>query len=111
MRAPTECLRDILEAIERIERRCGGRRKAFDADELLQVWVLHHLQTIGDACRALPEDFRARHSAVPWNRAIGMRHILVHHYFEIDADIVWSVVENELAPLKRAILAILSGGD
>ena len=34
---------------------------------------------------------------------IGMRHVLVHGYFEIDLDIVWSVIENDLQSLKRQI--------
>lgn len=38
---------------------------------------------------------------------IGMRHVLVHGYFSIDLDIVWSVIENDLDPLKTAILNVL----
>jgi uncharacterized protein with HEPN domain len=36
-----------------------------------------------------------------------MRHILVHDYFGVDADVVWSVVERDLGPLKREIAALL----
>ena len=108
MRDPTERLRDVLEAIERIEQRCTGGKAAFAADELLQVWVIHHLQTIGEACRSLPEEFRQHHVQVQWSRIIGMRHVLVHHYFEIDVDIVWSVVERDLPKLKTGVTAILA---
>lgn len=38
---------------------------------------------------------------------IGMRHILVHEYFEIDLDIVWSVVENDLIDLKEQIKNVI----
>jgi len=108
MRDPRERLRDALEAIEQIERRVGGDRREFDGNELLQVWVLHHLQRVGEACRALPAELRRRNANVGWKRIIGMRHVLVHQYFEIDKDVVWAVVERELAPLKNALQGILS---
>jgi uncharacterized protein with HEPN domain len=37
-----------------------------------------------------------------------MRHILVHHYFQIDADQIWSVVEHDLRPLRKRVQAILA---
>lgn len=76
-------LLDILEAIERIEKYAAQGREAFAQDELIQTWIVHHLQIIGEACRALPTDFRKRYPEIPWAQIIGMRHILVHHYFGI----------------------------
>lgn len=108
MRDMQERLRDILEAIERIERHAVSGRRGFDADELLQVWVIHHLQIIGEACRSIPEEMRESCPQVPWTRIIGMRNILVHHYFGIDAELVWSAVESELPALKSAVLALLA---
>lgn len=49
MRDPRERLRDILDAVARIERYTSRGREAFDKDELIQVWVVHHLQIIGEA--------------------------------------------------------------
>jgi hypothetical protein len=43
-----------------------------------------------------------------WSKAAGMRHILVHHYFQIDADAVWNVVEHDLRPLQERVRAILA---
>ena len=108
MRNPAERLRDILEAIDRIQERCGGGRSAFDADEMLQVWVLHHLQVIGESSRSLREDFRNSHPDVPWQRIIGMRHILVHHYFDVDTEVVWQVVANDLPQLRLQIALLLA---
>ncbi len=107
MRDESERLRDILEAIERVEKYAARGRAAFDEDELIQTWVVHHIEVIGEACRALPEEFQARYAGVPWSDIIGMRNILVHHYFGIDPDAVWSVVERDLPDLKLNVQAIL----
>jgi len=107
MRDESERLRDILEAIERIEKYAARGRAAFDEDELVQMWVVHHIEVIGEACRALPDEFQARYAGVPWSDIIGMRNILVHHYFGIDPDAVWAVVEHDLPDLKLNVQAIL----
>lgn len=111
MRDDGERVRDMLEAIERIERHAGRGRDAFAADELLQTWMLHHLRIIGEAARALTPAFRQRHSAIPWSKIIGMRTILVHHYFDIDLPIVWSVIEKDVTSLKRELTALLRSGE
>lgn len=108
MRAPRERLEDILEAISRIERYSARGREAFERDELIQNWVVRHLQIIGEAARALPEGVRGLAPEVPWPKIIGMRHILVHDYFGIDTEVVWNVVERGLPGLKREIEKMLS---
>jgi uncharacterized protein with HEPN domain len=95
------------EAIEKVERFAGAGRPAFDADERTQVWCVHHIQIIGEAARALSEEFRQRSPQIPWAEIIGMRHILVHDYFGIDLDEVWGVVERDLPVLREQIRSIL----
>lgn len=107
MRDDRERLRDILEAVERIERYAAKGRDAFERDELIQVWIVHHLQLVGEAARALSEDFRAAHPEIPWSQIVGMRNILVHNYFGIDTEIVWAAVERDLPALKAQIVSAL----
>ena len=107
MRDPRERLRDILEAIERIERYTSRGRAEFDRDELVQTWVLRHLQIIGEATRVLPDDVRSMAPDIPWGQISGMRHVLVHDYFGIDLDLVWNAVERDLPELKRAAERLL----
>jgi len=107
MRDDRERLLDIQEAIERIEKYSVRGREAFERDELIQTWVLHHLQIIGEAVRALSTELTQKHSEVVWSKIIGMRNILVHNYFNIDAAIVWAVIENDLPVLKQQINELL----
>ena len=80
---------------------------AFEDDELIQNWMVNHIAIIGEACRALPNEFQSRFTAVPWVDIIGMRNLLVHHYFGIDINAVWSVVERDIPELKFNIQIIL----
>lgn len=111
MRGHRERLQDILEAIERVEKYAARGKAAFDQDELVQVWILHHLQVIGEAARSLSPEIMETLPEIPWSDIIGMRTVLVHHYFEIDSEIVWSVVEKDLAPLKERVRAQLERED
>jgi uncharacterized protein with HEPN domain len=100
-------LRDIALAIDRIQAETALGPEVFRKDLKLQVWVLYHLQILGEACRGLSEAFRARFSDPTWTKAIGLRNILVHHYFEIDQELVWQVVENDLPSFRKMVESAL----
>jgi len=61
MRSDRERLLDIQEAIERIKKHAGRGRQAFEKDELIQNWIVHHLQILGEAAARVSEDFRDSH--------------------------------------------------
>jgi uncharacterized protein with HEPN domain len=107
MRTDRERLEDVLEAIERIEKYAASGQKRFQTDELIQNWITHHLQIIGEACRALSPNFQKSHPDIPWAEIVGMRNILVHDYFGIDLVEVWEVVERDLPLLKPKIKTLL----
>lgn len=111
MRDDREWLLDILEAIERIEKYSSKGRQAFEEDELIQNWIVHHLQIIGEALRSISEDFRREHNDIPWRETIGMRNILVHRYFDLDTDLVWKAVTRDLPDLKEKVKAALDEGE
>ena len=98
---------DILEAIERIEKYSSRGRQTFEEDELIQNWIVHHLQIIGEALRSISDDFRREHDDIPWKETIGMRNILVHRYFDLDTDLVWKAVMRDLPDLKERVRSSL----
>jgi uncharacterized protein with HEPN domain len=107
VRDPTERLRNMLDAIAAIERYRDRDRASFDRDELLQVWFLRHLQILGEAASGLPQDVRVLAPDVPWPSIVGMRNVLVHGYFDIDADIVWEAARRDVPALRSALQRLL----
>jgi uncharacterized protein with HEPN domain len=100
-------LADILEGIARVEKYAASGREAFLCDELIQTWIVHNIQIIGEAAGKLSRDFRALHSEVPWPQIAGMRNIIIHDYFGIDLDQVWQVVERDLPVLRSQVESFL----
>lgn len=85
MRDDRERLLDLREAIERIEKYTAAGRSALERDELIQTWVIYHLQIIGEAARALSPELRDRYPYIPWSKIIGMRNILAHRYHDLSS--------------------------
>ncbi len=103
MRREAERLQDILDAITAIERYASQGRQAFDEQELIQVWVVHHLQIIGEAANALSSDLMNQYSEVPWAQIVAFRNIVVHEYFRVSLNLVWAILQNNLPLLKVTV--------
>lgn len=103
MRSDADRAADILRAIERIERRIGADYEQFLRDEMLQTWVVHHLEIIGEAIKGLSEGFRAARPDVPWSEAARMPDRLIHACWDIDVRAVWQTARRDLPPMGDAI--------
>jgi uncharacterized protein with HEPN domain len=101
-------LEDILEAIAKIRRYTGGLSlQTFTADAKTLDAVIRNLEIIGEAVKQIPEEIRSLRPEVEWKRVGRLRDILIHQYFGVDAQIVWDIVQNKLAPLEQAIKVLL----
>lgn len=107
MRGDRERLLDILEAIDRIERQASRGRRVFETDELVQTWIVHHLEILGEAARGVSPELRERHQEVPWPEMVATRNVLAHGYFGIDTERIWVTVSKDLPRLRRQIAPIL----
>ncbi|MCW5938356.1 MAG: DUF86 domain-containing protein [Fimbriimonadaceae bacterium] len=103
MRDPKERLRDILEAVAAIQRQRPQTKEEFEQNELVQGWFVRHLQIIGEAARAVPQEVRALAPDVEWAKVVGMRNVLVHGYFDVDVDIVWEAATRDVVALGQSI--------
>jgi uncharacterized protein with HEPN domain len=78
MRTDRDRLEDILNAAGKALERSSVGREAFLSDEMLQVWMIHHLEVIGEAVYRLSKAIKDEHLAVPWRQIAAIRHILIH---------------------------------
>ena len=108
MRLDRERLLDILEAIEAIERHLPTTRQEFDANELVRVWCLRHIEIIGEAAAKLSQEARDQAPNLPWKQIVGMRNTLIHACFDVNWRRVWEVLADDIQPLKRGVQALLA---
>ena len=102
-------LKDILEASRRIQSYTEDMGyDDFEIDTKTQDAVMRNLEIIGEATKQLSETVRQQAPHIPWRNIARMRDKLIHHYFGINLDIVWSVIQNDLPPLMTAITGILA---
>jgi len=102
-------LKDILEAIHKIERYTENISfEEFVNNELVQDGVVRNLEIIGEAAKNIPGDIKREYPDVEWRKIAGLRDILIHAYFGIDVEIVWDIVKNKVPKLKEKIEEILS---
>jgi len=97
----------MADAISHIEKYAAQGKPAVESSELIQVWIVHHLQILGEAARGISEESQKKYPRIPWSKIIGFRNILVHHYFAIDPSEIWQVVVVDIPPLKKEIERIL----
>lgn len=107
MRSDMDRLSDIIEAIRRIRGKLPQTKGDFTGSDLLQIWVLYHIQIIGEAANGISSAFRNAHPSVPWQDIIAMRNLLIHQYFGIDLDEVWNTARKDLPSLEKEIIEIL----
>ncbi|MCC6575687.1 MAG: DUF86 domain-containing protein [Planctomycetes bacterium] len=96
-RARIHHILDAAEAVLRwIEHKSG---KEFANDDLLIAATSYEIQIIGEAARNLSEEFTNGNPQLPWHKIIGMRHRIVHDYYVVDAQILWTVATTHIPPL------------
>lgn len=107
-RADDDFLRDIREAVRRIETYTRAvTYDSFLADIKTQDAIVRNLEIIGEATKSLSSGLRERYPDVPWKGMAGVGDRLIHHYFGVNLDIVWDIITVELSVLQSQIEASL----
>jgi len=88
------------EAVEFVRDSCRGN---LDDDRKLTLSLVKDVEIIGEAAYQVTEDTRRTLPEIPWDDIIGMRHRLVHAYFDINLDILWKTVQEDLPPLIQIL--------
>ncbi len=99
---------DMLEACKKIERYTSEHSlESFMNDEKTIDAVVRNFEIIGEAANKIEDEFKSKYPKIEWNRLRGFRNRIVHEYFGIDNEIVWSICQNYLTKLKVRLEYIL----
>lgn len=105
-------LEHIAEAIQRLQTYAGDlSEQELEQDVLRYYGIVKNIEIIGEAARMLTEQFKLAHPEVEWRSISDMRNFLVHEYFQVDSEVVFSVIHNEIPELQTHITQYLSETD
>lgn len=101
-------LQDILEAIERIQEYVGSAGyEEFSKNSIKIDAVLRNLEIIGEAAVQLPKEIKEEYKVIPWRDIQDFRIVVAHHYWNINRERIWDIIENKLDTLKHQVEEIL----
>ena len=102
-------LRHMLDAAREVMSFTENRaREDLNNDRILELALIKAIEIIGEAATKLTKQCRDNSPQIPWENVIGMRNRLIHPYFDVNRDILWSTVEDDLPPLASEIEKILT---
>lgn len=101
-------LKDILEAMDAIDGFVEGLNlESFKNDDLRSSAVIRKFEIIGEASKNLPESIRQQYTSIPWKEMGGMRDRLIHFYFGIKYDLVWTTIKDVIPQIRPLINKVL----
>ena len=105
-------LLDMLLAARDAQKFIHGMEKAqFLDSDLHQSAVIRALGVIGEAAGKVSRDSTKVLPEIPWQKVTGMRHRLIHDYFDVDLELVWEVVQLEIPSLIETLEGLVPPDD
>ena len=96
----------MLDTLDRIGELVARTDKAaFDRDWMIQSALMRELEVLGEAAGRLSPAFVTGHPEIPWREITGIRHKLIHDYFEVDAEVVWRTATENVPAVLPLIAA------
>ena len=101
-------IQDILDSIRAIEAYVRGTDfEAFEQDAKTLDAVVYRFAVIGEAARDVPEEVVAAHPEIPWREMRTMRNVMVHAYFGLKPEIIWSTIRKDLPGVAELLQKLL----
>lgn len=101
-------LRHMLDAArESIHFTRNKTKSSLDTDRKLVLALIKSIEIIGEAAAHVTKEGREQTPQIPWPSIISMRNRLIHAYFDINLDIVWQTINEDLPPLVIELEKIL----
>ena len=106
-RDPKLYLEDILISIERIDEYTKDVLFSdFSNDQIVIDAVVRNLEIIGEAARNMPKVILDKHPGIPWEKMVSMRNKVIHEYLNVDLEILWKTIHDDLPPLKKQLKSL-----
>ena len=110
LRADRIRLQHMLDAAREAVASARARTRAnLERERIWALGLVKCIEIIGEAAARVSVDTRNQYPQIPWAQIVGMRNRLVHVYFDLDLDQVWSAVTEDLPPLVSELESILRG--
>jgi len=101
-------IKHIMDASEECVKFLESRqRKDLDTDRMLSLSLVRLLEIIGEAARGVSVQLREKYQDIPWKQMAGIRDRLIHGYFDVDMEIVWKTVKEDIPPLINQLTELL----
>lgn len=101
----------MRDAIQRIFSYTEGKSKEdFLSNDMMYYAIVKNIEIVGEASYILTDEFKNIHPNTPWKLITGMRHYMVHGYYQIDKNVVWDVVTNDLKTQQLQIDKYIAEG-
>ena len=101
-------LRHMLDAAAKVVQFTKGRtRSDLEKDEKLPFALTRLLEIIGEAANQTSQEFRLKHPDLPWRSMTATRNRLIHGYFDVDLDVIWTISSQDIPSLMVHLKKIL----
>lgn len=102
----------IVNAIDTILNRANGLTyEDLTSDKILFGGIVYYTMVIGEAAYHLSKAFKQKYNETDWTQITKMRHNLVHGYYQVDPEVVWSVIQDDLSPLREQVTRYIAETD
>jgi uncharacterized protein with HEPN domain len=100
-----DILANMVDAADKIEKYSAGFVNAEDLynDSKTFDAILMNFIVIGEMAAKLSEEFKNRNPEIEWWKIKGLRNIVAHDYFGVDAEEIWQIIHNKISGLKLFI--------
>ena len=101
-------LNDILESIEKIELFTEDMNfDQFKNDDKTTYATIRAFEIIGEAAKEISNEIKVKYATIPWKEMASMRDKLIHAYFGVDLEVVWSTIHEDISTLKPLIKDVI----
>jgi len=101
-------LKHIRDAINDLQDSTKGiSKKGFKDNKDIKEANIRRLEIIGEAVKNISQELKSKHPEIEWAKITATRNIMIHAYFNVDVDIVWGIIKDDIPKLKEEILKIL----